>query len=83
METKGYLQSKTIRSLIILLIIVLTNILGLGEAQPGQTYDTMCELEGRQTEQIKNLLLLGGIGTAGYYRVKADTKLGKKKEGDT
>lgn len=66
----------------VLLLIVLMNIMGIGEAEPGKTYDTMLEMEGRKTEQIKNLLLLGGLGGAAYGRIKAETHLGKKKKED-
>lgn len=82
METKAYSKSKTMRSLVLLLVIVLMNIIGIGEAEPGKTYDTMLDMEGRNTEQIKNLLLLGGLGGAAYGRIKADTHLGKKKKED-
>lgn len=79
MENKGYLKSKTIDSAIIIIIVAVLNIVGLFEATPGQTYDTMLELQGRQKEQIKNLLLLGGSGGAIYGRIKATKRLGRKK----
>lgn len=79
METKGYLHSKTIDSAIIIIIVAILNILGLFEATPGQTYDTMLEMKGRQKEQIKNLLLIGGSGGVVYGRIKAKKKLGKKR----
>lgn len=80
METKSFLKSKTIRFLIIALVIVLTNILGIGEAEPGKTYDTMLEMEGEEVEQVKNLLMLIGLGGAGYGRVVAKQPLGRKKK---
>lgn len=79
MEHKGYLQSKTIESAILIIIVALLNILGLFEATPGKTYDTMLDMEGRKKEQVKNLLLIGGGGGAIYGRIKAKKKLGKKK----
>ena len=79
MKQKAYLKSKTMRSLIILVVIVVMNILGFGEAEPGKTYDTMLDMEGRSSEQAKNLLLLGAAGGAAYGRVKADTKLTRRK----
>ena len=80
METKGYLKSKTIRFLVIAAVIVLTNIIGVGEAEPGQTYDTMTKMEGEEVEQVKNILLLLGIGGAGYGRAVADKPLKRKKK---
>ncbi len=82
MEHKHFLQSKTVDSAILIIIVAILNIVGLFEAKPGQTYDTMLEMQGRQKEQIKNLLLIGGGGGAIYGRVKANKKLGKKKESD-
>ena len=80
MKTKSYLKSKTIDSLIVAVILIILNILGIGEAEPGKTYDTMLDMQGRQTEQIKNLLVLGALGGAAYGRANANTHLGKKKE---
>lgn len=80
METKHPLKSKTIESLIVAVLILIMNILGVGEAQPGKTYDTMLEMEGRRTEQVKNLALIGACGGAAYGRWKANTNLGRKKK---
>lgn len=80
MKTKNFLKSKTIRFLIIAVIIVLTNIMGIGEAEPGKTYDTIGEMKGEEFEQVKNVLLLLGIGGAGYGRVVANKPLGGKKK---
>lgn len=78
MESKPYWQSKTVHSAIIIIVIAILNILGIGDATPGKTYDTMLDLEHREREQIKNLLLIGGGGGAIYGRAKADKRLGKK-----
>ena len=80
METKAFLKSKTIRFLIIALVIVLTNIMGVGEAEPGKSYDTINTMEGEEVEQVKNILLLIGIGGASYGRAVADKPLGRKKK---
>lgn len=80
METKDFLKSKTIRSLAIILIVVVMNIMGIGEAEVGKTYDAVTQKEGRGAEQIKNILMLVGLGGAGYGRVVADKPLGRKKK---
>lgn len=82
MDNKPYWKSKTMRCLICGIVIVLLNVLGVGEAEPGQTYDTMLEQEGRQTEQAKNIFMLISLIGAAYGRKVANTKLGKKKEGE-
>lgn len=81
METKQYLKSKTIRSLIICAIIVIMNVMGIGEAEVGQTIDTMNEMTGDRTQSIKDLLLLFGLGGAAYGRAVADKPLARKKKG--
>ena len=80
MENKAYLKSKTIRFLVLAIIIVMTNIMGIGEAEPGKTYDTMTQMEGEEVEQVKNILMLIGIGGAGYGRAVAKEPLGRKKK---
>lgn len=82
MKIKDNLKSKTVNSSILILIVAILNILGLFEATPGQTYDTMLELQNRQNEQIKNLLLLGGAGGAIYGRNHLNKKLGGKEPDD-
>lgn len=81
METKHPLKSKTIESLIILFIIAILNIMGIGEAKPGKTWDTITEIDNRRGEQIKNLLMLGAIGGGVYGRFVANSKLARKKKG--
>lgn len=80
MKIKENLQSKTVNSALLIIIVAILNIMGLFEATPGQTYDTMLELQGRQGEQIKNLLLMGGGAGAIFGRNHLNKKLGKKKE---
>ena len=80
METKAYLQSKTIRSLAIVLAIVVLNLLGIGEAEVAQTIDSMGEMTGEKTENIKDILMLFGIGGAAYGRAVAKGPLKKKGE---
>ena len=82
METKDFLKSKTIRFLLIAVVIVMTNILGIGEAEPGKSYDNMTKMEGQEVEQVKNILLLFGLGGAGYGRAVADKPLGRKKKNE-
>ncbi len=82
MKIKDNLKSKTVNSAILIIIVAVLNLLGLFEATPGQTYDTMLELENRSNEQIKNLLLIGGGAGAIFGRNNLNKKLGKKKEPD-
>ena len=79
---KEYMKSKTIRSLVICAIIVIMNLMGIGEAEVGQTIDTMNELTGKRTKNIKDALLLFGIGGAAYGRTVAKGPLGRKKKED-
>lgn len=80
-DTKDFTKSKTMRSLAICLIIVVMNIMGIGEAEVGKTIDTMHEMQGGKTENIKDILMLIGVGGAAYGRVVADKPLGRKKKG--
>ena len=80
METKAYLQSKTIRSLIIVFTIVVLNLMGIGEAEVGETIDSMGEMTGERTENIKDILMMFGLGGAAYGRAVADKPLARKKK---
>ncbi len=73
-----YLKSKTIRALMTGVVIVLLNLLGVGEEQIGKTYDTIHDTQGKQTETAKDLGLLGALGFAVYGRKVAKGPLGKK-----
>ena len=79
MGKKAYLDSKTIKALIIIAAIVLINIMGVGESKPGDTYEGITNQNGRGVEQLKNILLLIGVGGAAYGRVTAKTELTSKK----
>ncbi len=80
METKEFLKSKTIRSLILILIVVVMNMMGIGEAEIGETYDTINQDGENGIGLIMNILMLVGIGGAGYGRAVADKPLGRKKK---
>ncbi len=77
MKTKSALKSKTIRAILTAAVIVILNLLGVGEEQVGKTYDTITEQTGGGTETAKDIGLIGALGWAFYGRMKADTKLGK------
>ncbi len=82
MKTPEYLKSKTIRALLTAAVIVLLNLLGVGEEQIGKTYDTIHDTRGKQTETAKDIGLMGALGWAVYGRSVAKGPLKKKKEGD-
>jgi hypothetical protein len=67
---KHPIKSKTINSAIIIIIIALMNIIGIGDKQIAQTYDTMTDGKGT-TEQVKDIgVVAGAIGVIyGRYRV--------------
>ncbi len=59
---KNPIKSKTIKSAIVILIIGLMNLIGVGDKQIAQTYDTMTDGKGT-TEQVKDIgILAGAIG---------------------
>ncbi len=54
--------------------------MGIGEAEVGQTIDSMGEMTGERTENIKDILMLLGLGGAAYGRAVADKPLSTKKK---
>ena len=80
METKGYLQSKTMCSLIVVFAMVVVNMMGIGEAEVGETIDSLVEMTGEKTVNIKDVLMLLGIGGAAYGRAVANKPLARKKK---
>ena len=80
MDKKPYLQSNTIRSCLIIVVIVVMNMLGIGEQKPGQTYDSFNQETGVQMDKIKDIVLLMGAGGAAFGRMNAKTELKTKKE---
>jgi len=71
---KHPLKSKTINSTLIIIVIAILNLLGVGETEIGNTYDTLTDATGQKTEGAKDIgLLLGSAGVIyGRYRVKDD-----------
>lgn len=82
MKQPEALKSKTVRAILTAFVLVLLNLLGVGEEQIGRTYDTIHDHRGKQTETIKDLGLLGALGYAFYGRSKAKGPLKWKKEKD-
>ncbi len=78
---KFALKSKTVRAIMTALVLLLMNFLGVGEQQIGQTYDTIHDTRGKQTETAKDLGLLGAMLYALYGRSKAEGPLTWKKGG--
>ncbi len=66
---KHPIKSKTINSAIIIIIIGLMNLIGIGDKQIAQTYDTMTDGKGT-TEQVKDIgIVAGAIGVI-YGRLR-------------
>lgn len=76
------LKSKTVRALLTAAVIVLLNLLGVGEEQIGKTYDTIHDRQGKGTETAKDVGLVGALTYALYGRSVAKGPLKWKKEDD-
>lgn len=81
MKTPEALKSKTIRAILTAVVIVILNLLGVGEEQIGKTYDTIHDHQGRQTETVKDIGLMGALVWAFYGRTVAKGPL-KWRKGD-
>lgn len=77
MKTKPFFKSKTVNSALVIIVIAALNLLGIGEAEIGATYDTITTNTGTTTESAKDLTALVAGAVAIYGRFRADTKLGK------
>lgn len=75
---KSPIKSKTINSAIVIIVIALLNLLGVGETEIGQTYDTMTDATGQKTEAAKDIGLLFGSAGVIYGRFR----VGKGKDSD-
>ncbi len=75
---KPKLKSKTLNSILIAAVMVILGMLGVGEKQIGQTYDTITQSTGGQTETAKDLAMLAALGGAYYGRLR----VGKGKDED-
>lgn len=82
MKLPEALKSKTIRAILTAVVIVILNLLGVGEEQIGKTYDTIHDHQGKTTETAKDIGLIGALGWAAYGRAVAKGPLKKKKGGD-
>lgn len=82
MKQPEYLKSKTVRAILTAAVIVILNILGVGEEQIGKTYDTIHDHRGKQTETAKDVSLMGALAWAFYGRSKAKGPLKFKEDKD-
>lgn len=82
MKAPEALKSKTIRAILVAAVLVMMNLLGVGEEEIGRTYDTIHDHRGKQTETAKDLGLLGMLGYAFYGRNVAQGPLKWRKEQD-
>ena len=81
MEAKPHLKSKTMQGLIVLLVILFLNVTGMLDGILDEdvklNYDNIGQPNGQKTDEVKNLLMLIGIGWGAYGRKTATTSLGK------
>ena len=82
MQTPKTLKSKTVRAILTAVVIVILNLLGVGEEQIGKTYDTIHDHQGKKTETAKDVGLLGALIWAFYGRGVAKGPLWKKGDED-
>ena len=87
METKPHLKSKTMQGLVVLLVILFLNVTGMLDGILDEdvelSYDNIGQPNGQKTDEVKNLLMLIGIGWGAYGRKTATTVLGKGDENET
>ncbi|KKL56674.1 hypothetical protein LCGC14_2243050 [marine sediment metagenome] len=76
---KPKLKSKTLNSILIAAVMVILGMLGVGEKEIGQTYDTITQSTGEGTEAAKDLATLAALGGAYYGRLR----VGKGKDENT
>jgi hypothetical protein len=78
MKGKAFYQSKTINSAIVIILVALTNLWTLfTKPMDDVTYDTWNEdLQQKNSEQLKNFVLVGGGAAAIYGRTKAKKPIG-------
>ncbi len=79
---KEIVKSKTIRGLMVGMVLILLNLLGVGEETIGKTYDTIHDHVGKKTETAKDIGLLGALAYSVYGRSVAKGPLKWKKEDD-
>ncbi len=80
MKSKPLFKSKTINSALVCAIIIMMNLLGIGEEKIGETYDTINDHVGSKQETTKDIVALGSLVGVVYGRLNAKTKIGGKDE---
>ena len=85
MSKKHPLKSKTILFSLVTIIVAILNIVGVGVGDGDKpiaemTWKELEQQQGRQTEQVTNLLVLLGGGGAIYGRFQAKDSVGGKKD---
>ena len=80
MKSPEALKSKTIRGLLVAVVIVILSFLGVGEEQIGKTYDTIHDHTGETTEKAKDVGMLGALLYSFYGRSVAKGPLKWRKE---
>ena len=71
---KHPLKSKTVNSALVVVIMVCMSLLGIGEEQIGQTYDTISDATGQKTESALDIAKLVGLGGVIYGRFQVKEK---------
>ncbi len=80
MKTPEPLKSKTIRGLLVMLLLVVLSFFGVGEAEIGRTYDTIHDTQGETKGTAKDIGMLGAILYSVYGRFVAKGPLKWRKE---
>ena len=80
--SKFALKSKTISSALVIGLIAIMSLLGVGEQQMAQTYDTISEQSGVKHEDAKDIITILAAAGVIYGRKKAkdDIKWSLKKD---
>ena len=79
-DWKAARKSSTIKSLVLILIVIVMQMLGIGQAEVGETIDSVGNVEGQGAERLMQVLLLILTANAARGRAKAQAPLMKKKE---
>ena len=70
---KPMYKSKTINSVLVIVVIIILNMAGVGEDKVAETIDSMDSPQGNKKD-IKNMIALVAAGGAIYGRRKANEK---------
>ena len=79
-DFKAMCKSGTMRSLVLIVIVVLMQMFGVGQQEVGETIDTVNQQQGQGIETLISVILLILTGRAAYGRAVAEKPILKKKD---